>query len=117
MTRLSLKHNAINRAQGFTDFPSPAELKVAVCGAVNEDYNQYAITWRAQDLREALAARVKKFNCMTLDPQTGITVTCGSTEALMASMLAVIQPGDEVIVPEPFYEFYDPDALISGAVP
>jgi aminotransferase len=117
MTRLSLKHNAINLAQGFPDFPCPAELKTAACEAVNGDYNQYAITWGAQDLREALAARVGQFNGMTFDPQAEITVTCGSTEAMMASMLAIIQPGDEVIVPEPFYENYGPDAQISGAVP
>lgn len=117
MTRLSLKHNAIILAQGFPDFPCPVELKDAACEAVNEDYNQYAITWGAQDLREALAVRVKQFNGMTFNPQTEITVTCGSTEAMMASMLAVIQPGDEVIVPEPFYENYGPDAQISGAVP
>ncbi|PKL70036.1 MAG: aminotransferase [Methanomicrobiales archaeon HGW-Methanomicrobiales-1] len=117
MTRLSLKHNAINLAQGFPDFPCPKELKDAACEAVNEDYNQYAITWGAQDLREALAARVQQFNGMTFDPQAEITVTCGSTEAMMASMLALIQPGDEVIVPEPFYENYGPDAQISGAVP
>jgi aminotransferase len=117
MTRLALKHNAINLAQGFPDFPCPAELKTAACEAVSEDYNQYAITWGAQDLREALAARVKQFNGMAFDPQTEITVTCGSTEAMMASMLAIIQPGDEVIVPEPFYENYGPDAQISGAVP
>ena len=117
MTRLSLKHNAINLAQGFPDFSCPAELKVAACEAVNEDYNQYAITWGAQDLREALAARVMQFNGMAFDPQTDITVTCGSTEAMMASMIALIQPGDEVIVPEPFYENYGPDAQISGAVP
>lgn len=117
MTRLSLKHNAINLAQGFPDFPCPAKLKTAACKAVNEDYNQYAITWGAQDLREALSARVKQFNRMTFDQQTEITVTCGSTEAMIASMLAIIQPGDEVIVPEPFYENYGPDAQISGAVP
>ena len=117
MTRLSLKYNAINLAQGFPDFPCPAELKIAACEAVNEDYNQYAITWGAQDLREALAARVEQFNGMTFDPQMEITVTCGSTEAMMASMLAIIQPGDEVIVPEPFYENYGPDVQISGAVP
>jgi aminotransferase len=117
MTRLSLKHNAINLAQGFPDFSCPSELKTAACKAVNNDYNQYAITWGAQDLREALAARVKKYNCMDFDPETEITVTCGSTEAMMASMLTVIQPGDEVIVPEPFYENYGPDTQISGAVP
>jgi L-glutamine---4-(methylsulfanyl)-2-oxobutanoate aminotransferase len=117
MTRLSLQHNAINLAQGFPDFPCPEELKTAACDAVNSDVNQYAITWGAQDLRNALAARVKKYNGMNFDPEKGITVTCGSTEAMMASMLAVIQPGDEVIVPEPFYENYGPDAQISGAVP
>jgi L-glutamine---4-(methylsulfanyl)-2-oxobutanoate aminotransferase len=117
MTRLSLQHNAINLAQGFPDFPCPAELKVAACEAVNEDYNQYAITWGAKNLREALAVRVKQYNGMAFDPEAEITVTCGSTEAMMASMLATIQPGDEVIVPEPFYENYGPDAQISGAVP
>jgi len=117
MTRLSLQNNAINLAQGFPDFSCPAELKIAACLAVNDDFNQYAITWGAQDLREALAARVKKYNSMDFDPETEITVTCGSTEAMMASMLAVIQPGDEVIVPEPFYENYGPDVQISGAVP
>ncbi|MGD0079806.1 MAG: aminotransferase class I/II-fold pyridoxal phosphate-dependent enzyme [Methanoregula sp.] len=117
MTRLALKHNAINLAQGFPDFPCPPELKAAACNAVNDDINQYAITWGAKDLRDALAERVGKFNGMRFDPETEITVTCGSTEAMMASMLAVIQPGDEVIVPEPFYENYGPDAQISGAVP
>jgi L-glutamine---4-(methylsulfanyl)-2-oxobutanoate aminotransferase len=117
MTRLALQHNAINLAQGFPDFPCPARLKAAACDAVNEDYNQYAITWGAKDLRTALAKRVKQYNSMDFNPETEITVTCGSTEAMMASMLAVIQPGDEVIVPEPFYENYGPDAVISGAVP
>ncbi|MFA5268782.1 MAG: aminotransferase class I/II-fold pyridoxal phosphate-dependent enzyme [Methanoregula sp.] len=117
MTRLSLQHNAINLAQGFPDFSCPAELKTAACNAVNEDYNQYAITWGAKNLREALAARVKQFNGMDFNPETDITVTCGSTEAMMTSMLAITRPGDEVIVPEPFYENYGPDTQISGAVP
>ena len=117
MTRLSLKHNAINLAQGFPDFPCPEELKAAACNAVNEDINQYAITWGAKDLRDALAERVNHYNGMAFDPEAEITVTCGSTEAMMASMLAVIQPGDEVIVPEPFYENYGPDTQVSGAVP
>ncbi len=117
MTRLALKHNAINLAQGFPDFSCPPELKAAGCDAINADINQYAITWGAKDLREALAARVQKFNGMTFDPETEITVTCGSTEAMMASMLALISPGDEVVVPEPFYENYGPDAQISGAAP
>lgn len=117
MTRLSLAHKAINLAQGFPDFPCPPELKAAACEAVSCDCNQYAITWGAKELRDALAARVKAFNGIDLDPETEITVTCGSTEAMMASMLAIIQPGDEVIVPEPFYENYGPDTQISGAVP
>ena len=117
MTRLALKHDAINLAQGFPDFPCPPELKAAACMAVNDDINQYAITWGVKNLREALARRVKKFNGMVFDPESEITVTCGSTEAMMASMLALIRPGDEVVVPEPFYENYGPDAQISGAVP
>lgn len=117
MTRLALAHDAINLAQGFPDFPCPPELKEAACASVTCDYNQYAITWGAKELRHALAARVGKFNGMDLDPESEITVTCGSTEAMMASMLAIIQPGDEVIVPEPFYENYGPDTQISGAVP
>jgi len=117
MTRLSLKFNAINLAQGFPDFPCPAELKTAACEAVHGDFNQYAITWGARELREALAQKVKRYNRMIFNPESEITVACGSTEAMMASMLAVIQPGDEVVVPEPFYENYGPDAQISGAVP
>jgi L-glutamine---4-(methylsulfanyl)-2-oxobutanoate aminotransferase len=117
MTRLALQHDAINLAQGFPDFPCPQELKTAACDALNADINQYAITWGAKDLREALAERVNQYNGMAFDPEAEITVTCGSTEAMMASMLAVIQPGNEVIVPEPFYENYGPDTQISGAVP
>lgn len=117
MTRLSINHGAINLAQGFPDFPCPPELKAAACAAVNDDFNQYAITWGVKDLREALARRVRDYNGMTFDPEQEITVTCGSTEAMMASMLAVITPGDEVLVPEPFYENYGPDTQISGAVP
>ncbi len=117
MTRLSLKHDAINLAQGFPDFPCPSELKTAACEAVLDDINQYAITWGALDLRQALAEKVKRYNRMNFNPESEITVTCGSTEAMMASMLAMIQPGDEVVVPEPFYENYGPDAQISGAVP
>jgi L-glutamine---4-(methylsulfanyl)-2-oxobutanoate aminotransferase len=117
MTRLALQHNAINLAQGFPDFPCPIELKAAACDALNADINQYAITWGAKDLRDALADRVRHYNGIAFDTETEITVTCGSTEAMMASMLATIQPGDEVIVPEPFYENYGPDTQISGAVP
>ncbi len=117
MTRLAIRYHAVNLAQGFPDFSCPDELKTAACDAVNADINQYAITWGAQNLREALAAKVSRYNHMEFDPETEITVTCGSTEAMMASMLALITPGDEVIVPEPFYENYGPDAVISGATP
>jgi len=117
MTRLALSHKAINLAQGFPDFPCPDELKKAACDAINGDYDQYAITWGAQDLRQAIARKVQGYNGIDADPETEITVTCGSTEAMMASMIALTNPGDEVIVPEPFYENYGPDAVISGAVP
>ena len=117
MTRLALHHNAVNLAQGFPDFPCPERLKDAACDAIRADYNQYAITWGAKELRTELAKRVNKYNGMRFDPEKEITVTCGSTEAMMASMLAVISPGEEVIVPEPFYENYGPDTVLSGAVP
>jgi aspartate/methionine/tyrosine aminotransferase len=117
MTRLALANDAINLAQGFPDFPCPDELKAAACTAIHADHNQYSITWGAKNLRDALAERVKTFNGMTFNPESEITVTCGSTEAMMAAMLAVIGTGDAVIVPEPFYENYGPDAIISGAVP
>ncbi|HVP94558.1 MAG TPA: aminotransferase class I/II-fold pyridoxal phosphate-dependent enzyme [Methanoregulaceae archaeon] len=117
MTRLAVRHDAINLAQGFPDFPCPEELKRAACEAIYADINQYAITWGSHDLRHAIADRVFLYNCMDYNPETEITVTCGSTEAMMASMLALIVPGDKVIVPEPFYENYGPDTLISGAEP
>lgn len=117
MTRLALKHGAVNLAQGFPDFPCPDELKKAAYDAIANDVNQYAITWGAKDLREEISRRVRAYNGMDFDPDTGITVTCGSTEAMLASLLAVISPGDEVIVPEPFYENYGPDTILSGAVP
>ena len=96
----------------FLIFPALLNSRVA-CDAVLDDLNQYAITWGAQDLREALARKVEKYNNMLFNPETEITVTCGSTEAMIASMLAIIQQGDEVIVPEPFDENYGPDAQIS----
>ena len=118
MTRLAVSCNAVNLAQGFPDFPCPDELKKAACEAVQADINQYAITWgSACDLRTALAERVHQHNRMDFNPETEITVTCGSTEAMMAAMLALVMPGDRVIVPEPFYENYGPDTLISGADP
>ena len=117
MTRLALRHDAVNLAQGFPDFPAPEELKIAACNAVMADHNQYAITWGARELREAVAHKSAQFNGIRADPEPEVTVTCGTTEAMMASMLAVIDPGDEVVIFEPFYENYGPDAAVSGAVP
>ncbi|MCK4270391.1 MAG: aminotransferase class I/II-fold pyridoxal phosphate-dependent enzyme [Methanogenium sp.] len=117
MTRLSLEHDAINLAQGFPDFPAPDELKKAACDAVRDDYNQYAITWGAKDLRCALSEKVSAYNRIDFNPETEVTVTCGSTEAMISTMLAHVNPGEEVVVIEPFYENYGPDSIISGAVP
>ncbi|MFZ3060105.1 MAG: aminotransferase class I/II-fold pyridoxal phosphate-dependent enzyme [Candidatus Methanoperedens sp.] len=117
MTRLSLKHGVINLAQGFPDFPVPDELKRAAASAIMEDYNQYSITWGAKDLREEISRKAREYNNIEADPEAEITVTCGSTEAMMASMLALINEGDEVVVFEPFYENYGPDSAVSGAVP
>ncbi|MFA4936374.1 MAG: aminotransferase class I/II-fold pyridoxal phosphate-dependent enzyme, partial [Candidatus Methanoperedens sp.] len=117
MTRLSLKHNAINLAQGFPDFPAPLELKRAAASAIMGDYNQYSITWGAKDLRDEISRKASEYNHIEADPDSEVTVTCGSTEAMMASMLALLNEGDEVVVFEPFYENYGPDAAVSGAVP
>lgn len=115
MTRLSMVHGAINLAQGFPDFPAPAFVKQAAIEAIEADVNQYAITWGAPSLRRAIAAKMKRCYGLDFDPDRHITVTCGATEAMMAAMLAVVEPGDEVIVFEPFYENYVPDAALSGA--
>lgn len=117
MTRLSLKHNAVNLAQGFPDFPAPEKLKCAAATAIMEDYNQYSITWGAKDLRDEISQKIQKFNHIEADPDSEITVTCGSTEAMMDAMLALINEGDEVVIFEPFYENYGPDSAVSGAVP
>ncbi|MEN6609336.1 MAG: aminotransferase class I/II-fold pyridoxal phosphate-dependent enzyme [Methanoregulaceae archaeon] len=117
MTRLAIANNAVNLAQGFPDFPCPPELKDAACAAIHADVNQYAITWGDKALRDALSRKVEAYNRMRFDPETEITVACGSTEAMMASLLALISPGDEAVVFEPFYENYGPDTIISGAVP
>ena len=117
MTRLAIGYNAINLAQGFPDFGAPEELKEAAISAIRADHNQYAITWGAQELRDAIAKRAYEFNNISVDPNREVTVTCGATEAMMASMLALINPGDEVVIFEPFYENYGPDAAVSGAVP
>lgn len=117
MTRHALTHGAVNLAQGFPDFPCAQELKDAACRAIQADVNQYAITWGAQAFRHALAAKTRRFLGREVDPETEITVTCGSTEAMIASLLALVDPGDEVVVFEPFYENYGPDAVLCGAVP
>jgi aminotransferase len=118
MTRLAQQHDAVNLAQGFPDFACPAELKDAASAAIYADINQYAITWGARDFREQIAAKTARFYpSWSVDPQTEITVTCGATEGMIAAMLALLDPGDEVIVFEPFYENYGPDAILSGAVP
>ncbi len=115
MTRLAMLHGAINLAQGYPDFPAPDFIKRAAVDAINADLNQYAITWGAPRLRNAIAAKTKRHYGLDLDPEREITVTCGATEAMMATLLAVVEPGDEVIVFEPFYENYVPDAAMSGA--
>ncbi|MGH2830291.1 MAG: pyridoxal phosphate-dependent aminotransferase [Actinomycetota bacterium] len=117
MTRVAMEHGAINLAQGFPDFACPQELKDAAKQAIDADVNQYAITWGAQGFREAIAAKTERTYGVPVDPNRQICVTCGSTEAMIAAVLAIVDPGDEVIVFEPFYENYGPDAILSGAVP
>jgi aminotransferase len=115
MTRLCNLHGAVNLSQGFPDFDPPAELLDAAVAALRNGWNQYAITWGSPRLRAAIAEKLAWANGIDVDPEQHITVTCGATEAMMAAQLAVINPGDEVIIFEPFYENYRPDALLSGA--
>jgi aminotransferase len=115
MTRLAMLHGAMNLAQGYPDFPAPAFIKQAAVDAINADINQYAITWGAPRLRRAIADKTRRFYGLEVDPDREVTVTCGATEAMMCAMLAVVEDGDEVIVFEPFYENYVPDAAMSGA--
>lgn len=117
MTRLALRHDAINLAQGFPDFPAPAEIKEAGRQAIADDYNQYAITWGAKPLRDAIAAKYLRHYGLEFDPEREITVCCGSTESMIASLLGVTNPGDEVVIFEPYYENYGPDTHLSGAIP
>jgi len=117
MTRVARLHNSINLAQGFPDFPAPQLLKEAACQAIMEDVNQYAITWGAPRLRVALAARYRTQYGMDVDPEREVTVTCGATEAVVSAVMALVDPGDEVIVFEPFYENYGPDAVLAQAHP
>lgn len=117
MTRLATLHGAVNLAQGFPDFPAPPEIKEAAKRAIDEDLNQYAITWGSKPLREALARRMATYNHVDVDPETMVTVCCGATEAMISALLATVDPGEEVIIFEPFYENYGPDCILSGAKP
>ncbi len=118
MTRISKRHpGSINLAQGFPDFPAPAEIKQAAITAIQADINQYAITWGSKNLRDAIVEKVKNYNKLDLDAEKNVTVTCGATEAMIATMKAIINPGDEVVIFEPFYENYGPDCHLSGASP
>ncbi len=117
MTRIAHRTGAVNLAQGFPDFPMPAPMKEAACAAILGDINQYAITWGAPALRIAIAEKYRRWYDMPVDPDTEITVTCGATEAMAATFMALIDPGDEVIILEPFYENYGPDAELAGAKP
>jgi len=117
MTRLNDLHGGVNLSQGFPDFPAPAAIKDAACGAISADVNQYAVTWGARPLREAVAREFTRRYGLPIVADEQVTVCCGSTEAMMSTMLAIIDPGDEVVVFEPFYENYGPDAILSGATP
>jgi aspartate/methionine/tyrosine aminotransferase len=117
MTRLAIQYKAVNLSQGFPDFPAPIEIKRAAQEAIAADINQYAITWGAKSLRDAIVQKFARTSGLSIDPEREITVCCGSTEAMMSAMMAIINPGDEVVVFEPFYENYGPDAILSGAHP
>ncbi len=117
MTRLAMKHNAVNLSQGFPDFAAPEEIKEAARQAISDDINQYAITWGAKPLRDAIVEKFERTQTIAYDPEREITICCGSTEAMMSAMMAIINPGDEIVVFEPFYENYGPDAILSGASP
>ena len=117
MTQLCLRYDAINLSQGTPAYQPPPEVKAAAIEAIQEGYNQYSITWGAPAFREAIAHKMTTFNCIPTDPDRNVTVTCGSTEGMLSSLLAIINPNDEIIIFEPFYENYGPDTIISGAKP
>ena len=117
MTRLCQQVDGVNLAQGFPDFPAPAALTEAAVRAVQDDVNQYAITWGSKRLRRAIVEKTERFQGLRYDPETEVTVCCGTTECMAATMLALVDPGDEVVVFEPFYENYGPDAILCGARP
>lgn len=115
MTRLAMQYNAVNLAQGFPDFPAPDSIKEAAREAISRDHNQYTITWGAKRFREAIAQHYQQRHNLTFDPDRNITVTCGATEGMVASLLATTDPGDEIVVFEPYYENYGPDTWMCGA--
>jgi aminotransferase len=117
MSRICAREGGVNLAQGFPDFAAPAPMKAAACAAIEADINQYAVTWGAPRLRQAIARRESEYNRVPTDADQHVTVCCGATEAMIASLMAVLDPGDEVIIFEPFYENYGPDCILSGAVP
>jgi aminotransferase len=117
MTRLAQLHDAVNLSQGFPDFPAPSPVKDAACQAIQDDVNQYAVTWGTKEFRDAIAREFTRRYHVPVIPDQQVTVCCGSTEAMMATMLACVDPGDEVVVFEPYYENYGPDAILSGAEP
>src|SRR6266436_9046923 len=117
MTREAIKYGAVNLSQRFPDFAAPEDIKQVAMQAIADDVNQYAITWGARDFREAIARKTKWSLGLEIDPETEITVTCGSTEGMIAAMMATVDPGEEVVVFEPFYENYAPDAILSDAQP
>lgn len=117
MTREALKHGAVNLSQGFPDFAAPEDIKQVAMKAIEDDINQYAITWGARDFREAIARKTKQYLGLDVDPETELTVTCGSTEGMIVAMMATVDPGEEVVIFEPFYENYAPDAILSDAKP
>lgn len=117
MTRIANEYDAINLSQGFPDFDPPKEILNRLEQVAHEDYNQYAITWGAQNFRDALAKKQSKYMNLDLDSSKNIVVTCGSTEAMMAAMMSVCDPNDKVIVFSPFYENYGADSILCGANP
>lgn len=117
MSREAAKYGAVNLGQGFPDWPAPEDIKQKAKEAIDDDHNQYAITWGVKSFRDAIAAKTKWFLGMDVDPETEITVTCGSTEGMIAAAMATIDPGEEVVIFDPYYENYMPDAIISGAIP
>jgi aminotransferase len=117
MSREAAKYNAVNLGQGFPDFPAPEDVKRKAMEAIADDHNQYAITWGVKSFRDAIAAKTKRFLGLEVDPENEITVTCGSTEGMIAGMLACIDEGEEVVLFEPFYENYAPDVILSDAKP